>query len=775
MASTIAADQIDRIVWNQHQNPFEVLGPHPVEQDGKKAWAVRCYLPKADAAWVLLPEARKEFEMCNDQHAQFFEAIIDADTDEEKLVNYQIRYKEGPTEYVTYDPYAFKSPEITEFDVYLFGEGKHQRIYEKMGAHVIEKDGVSGVYFAVWAPNARNVSVMGDFNQWDGRQHQMRKGGGGIWDLFIPQLKAGDSYKYEVKNNDGHIYEKSDPYGYQQEARPKTASVVAELDNYDWQDEEWMEHRRQTDPMTQPVSVYELHLGSWMHGHSAEPAKNPDGTDAPVVTVAELKPGARFLTYRELAEKLIPYVKEMGYTHIEVMPIAEHPFDGSWGYQVTGYFAVTSRYGTPEDFMYFVDQCHNNGIGIIVDWVPGHFPKDGHGLAFFDGTHLYEHADPRRGEHKEWGTLVFNYGRHEVRNFLIANALFWFDKYHIDGIRVDAVASMLYLDYNRKPGEWVANEYGGRENIEAAECLKQVNHVLFSHYPGALSIAEESTSWPMVSWPTYVGGLGFNLKWNMGWMNDILDYFEMDPWFRQFHQNNITFSIWYAFSENFMLALSHDEVVHGKSNMIGKMPGDDWQKMANLRALFAYMYAHPGKKTMFMGMEFGQWSEWNVWGDLEWHLLQFDQHKSLKHCIERLNYLYRREPALFTQDFSQEGFEWVDCSDNKHSVVSFIRYDKESDDFILTVCNFTPQPHSHYRVGVPTRGYYREIFNSDAREFGGANIGNLGGKWADDWAFHNRAYSLDLTLPPLSVIMLKLDTQKTENAQLASSARVEAD
>ena len=584
MSPTIASEQIDRIVWNQHHNPFEVLGPHQITQDGKSVWVVRSYLPKADSAWIVLPESRKEYEMKNAQHPHFFEVVIET----EELANYQIRYKEGTHEHVFYDPYAFTSPVLTDFDIHLFAEGNHHRIYEKMGAHPMKQDGVSGVYFAVWAPNARNVSITGDFNNWDGRQHQMRKGSSGIWDLFVPQLKVGDSYKYEVKNMDGHIYEKADPYGFQHEVRPQTASIVADLEQYEWQDEAWMEHRRSTDQMTQPISVYEVHLGSWLHESSATPAKNADGSDAPVVTVADLKPGARFLTYRELAAKLIPYVKEMGYTHIEVLPVSEHPFDGSWGYQVGGYFAPTSRYGTPEDFMYFVDQCHHHGIGILVDWVPGHFPKDKHGLAFFDGTHLYEHADPRRGEHKEWGTLVFNYGRHEVRNFLVANALFWFDKFHIDGIRVDAVASMLYLDYNRKPGEWVANEYGGRENIEAADCLKQTNHAIFSYYPGALSIAEESTSWPMVSWPTYVGGLGFNLKWNMGWMNDTLDYFEMDPWFRQFHQNNVTFSIWYAFSENFMLALSHDEVVHGKSHMVGKMPGDDWQKMANLRSLFAF-------------------------------------------------------------------------------------------------------------------------------------------------------------------------------------------
>ena len=510
-----------------------------------------------------------------------------------------------------------------------------------------------------------------------------------------------------------------------------------------------------------------MHLGSWLNGSSAEPAKRSDGSTEPVVTVADLKPGARFLTYRELADKLIPYVKDLGFTHIELLPIAEHPFDGSWGYQVTGYYAATSRYGSPQDLMYFIDQCHQNGIGVIVDWVPGHFPKDGHGLAFFDGTHLYEYADSRIGEHKEWGTLVFNYGRHEVRNFLVANALFWFDKYHIDGIRVDAVASMLYRDYLRDPGQWVANEYGGREHIQAADFIRQTNHVVFSYYPGVLSIAEESTSWPMVSWPTYVGGLGFNLKWNMGWMHDMLDYFHMDPWFRQFHQNNVTFSIWYAFTENFMLALSHDEVVHGKSNMIGKMPGDDWQKIANLRCLYTFMFMHPGKKTLFMGMEFAQWREWNVWGDLEWHLLQYEPHQKLKHFMSQLNQFYRSEPALYTQDFAQEGFEWIDCSDNRHSVVSFIRWDKDSEDFIVTVCNFTPQPHSHYRVGVPEAGFYQEMFNSDSRDFGGSNMGNLGGKWSEEWAFHNRPYSIDLTLPPLGVVVLKLDRDKTTQAAQA--------
>jgi 1,4-alpha-glucan branching enzyme len=757
MSSTVAPDQVNRIVWNQHHDPFEVLGPHQITQDDKTVWAVRAYLPNADAAWVVCPEERTEYPMQSTHHPHFFECVLER----AELSNYQLRIKEGDHERVTYDPYAFRSPLLTDFDIHLFAEGNHHRIYEKLGAHPTEIDGVKGVYFAVWAPNARNVSVLGDFNWWDGRKHQMRRIGNGIWELFIPGLGAGAHYKYEIKNQEGHIYEKSDPYGFYQEVRPKTASIVADLETYQWQDQAWIEKRRQTDPLTQPISVYEVHLGSWLHASSAEPYIRPDGTEEPPVIVADLKPGARFLNYRELADKLIPYVKELGFTHIEMLPVAEHPFDGSWGYQVTGYYAATSRYGSPQDLMYFIDQCHQNGIGVLVDWVPGHFPKDGHGLALFDGTHLYEHADPRKGEHKEWGTLVFNYSRNEVRNFLVANALFWFDKYHIDGIRVDAVASMLYLDYQRKPGEWVTNQYGGRENVEAADFLRQMNHVIFSYFPGILSIAEESTTWPMVSWPTYVGGLGFNLKWNMGWMHDMLDYFHMDPWFRQFHQNNITFSIMYAFSENFMLAFSHDEVVHGKSAMIGKMPGDEWQKYANLRCLYTYMYTHPGKKTLFMSNEFGQWNEWNVWGDLEWHLLQYEPHQKLKHFVSKLNEFYRSEPALYTQDFSYDGFEWIDCNDNRHSVVSFIRQGKDSGDYVITVCNFTPQPHAHYRVGVPEPGFYRELFNSDSREYGGSNMGNLGGKWADEWSFHGRPYSIDLCLPPLGVLVLKVDRDKS--------------
>ncbi len=765
MSITIATEQIDRIVWNQHHDPFEVLGPHKIENNGKSTWVVRAYQPNAQAISVLLPEQRQEYPMHSVHNPHFFECSLDLP----ELSNYQLRIKEGNHERIIYDPYAFRSPKLTDFDIHLFAEGNHHRIYEKLGAHLMTVDGVKGVYFAVWAPNARNASVLGDFNNWDGRQHQMRRTGNGVWELFIPDLGAGTAYKYEIKNQAGHIYEKSDPYGFQQEVRPKTASIVTDLDNYTWNDGDWMETRRNTDPLTKPICVYEVHLGSWLHASSEEPARLPNGQTEPVVITSELNPGGRFLTYRELAAKLIPYVKELGFTHIELLPIAEHPFDGSWGYQVTGYYAATSRFGSPQDFMYFVDQCHQNGIGVLVDWVPGHFPKDGHGLAFFDGTHLYEHADPRKGEHKEWGTLVFNYGRNEVRNFLVANALFWFDKFHIDGMRVDAVASMLYLDYLRKDGEWVANQYGGREHIEAADFLRQVNHCLFSYFPGVISVAEESTSWPMVSWPTYVGGLGFNLKWNMGWMHDMLDYFKLDPWFRQFHQNNVTFSIMYHYSENFMLALSHDEVVHCKSSIIGKMPGptndpSQWQKFANVRALFAYMYGHPGKKTLFMGMEFGQWNEWNVWSDLEWYLLQYESHQKLKHFMSQLNALYRSEPALYTGDFDHGGFEWIDCNDNSHSVVSFIRRDKESGEFLVIVCNFTPQPHAHYRIGVPEPGFYTELFNSDSYQYGGSNMGNLGGKWTDEWWFHNYPHSVELCLPPLAVLFLKLDREKTAAA-----------
>ena len=743
--ASLSPDLVYSVVENRHSNPFEVLGSHPLEQsNGSSRWVVRAYLPEAEAVWVVRPHDRQEYPMQSVHHPHFFECELPGPEDR----NYRLKVKQNGRERVIRDPYAFKSPLLTDFDIYLFNEGNHHAIYEKMGAHPVTLDGVIGVYFAVWAPNARNVSVVGDFNQWDGRTHQMGLRQGGIWDLFIPELATGDLYKYEIKNQAGHVYLKSDPYGFQQQVRPDTASIVTDL-SHDWQDQDWMERRRQQEPQEQPISVYEVHLGSWLH----------DGMDNPpaegyAVRVSQ-KPEARFLTYRELAERLIPYVKELGYTHIEVLPVAEHPFDGSWGYQVAGHYAPTSRFGTPEDFMYFVDQCHRQGIGVIVDWVPGHFPKDAHGLAFFDGTHLYEHADPRKGEHKSWGTLVFNYARQEVRNFLIANALFWFDKYHIDGIRVDAVASMLYLDYDRKDGEWVPNRFGGNENLEAVDFLRQLNYLIFGYYPGVLSIAEESTAWPNVSRPTYVGGLGFNLKWNMGWMHDMLDYFSQDPVYRKYHQNHITFSIWYAFSENFMLALSHDEVVHGKGNLYQKMPGDDWQKRANLRSLYAYMFTHPGKKTLFMGMEFGQTSEWNCWLDLDWGLLNHESHRQLKQFVTNLNALYKQEPALYTDDFATAGFEWIDCNDAEHSVVSFMRRDRFSGEFVVTVCNFTPQPQPDYWVGVPEPGYYRELLNSDAEQYGGSGSSNDGGQHSHGWDHPRWPHALSLTLPPLGVLVLK--------------------
>jgi len=755
MVQTLTPEQVQQIVDNQHPNPDSILGPHPVEGTSNQ-WVVRAYIPDAEAVWVRLPDAREDYPMHSLYHPDFFECMIER----EQLINYQLLIKHQKGQKVIYDPYACCSPYLSEYDIYLFSEGNHHRIYEKLGAHPTTMQGVTGVYFATWAPHAQRISVIGDFNHWEENQHAMEKRENGIWERFVPEIGAGERYQYAIQGPDGEIDYKSDPYGFQQEVRPNTASIVTNLDAYKWGDQDWLNQRRNQDPLKQPISVYEVHLGSWLQGSVNDPPQSLHGELAPVTMSAE-NHSARFLTYYELAHTLIPYVKEFGYTHIELLPVAEHPFDGSWGYQVTGYYACTSRYGTPYDFMYFVDQCHQNGIGVILDWVPGHFSQDRHGLAWFDGTHLYEHPDPRRGEHKEWGTFVFNYARNEVRNFLVANALFWFDKYHVDGLRVDAVASMLYLDYQREPGEWLPNEYGGRENLDAVTLLRQTHYLLFRYFPGALSIAEESTAWPMVSWPTYTGGLGFNLKWNMGWMHDMLDYFSMDPWFRQFHQNNLTFSMWYHHSENYMLALSHDEVVHEKKHLLGKMAGDEWQKFANLRALFAYMFTHPGKKSLFASMEFGQWREWNEQTPLDWELLEYPFHERLKQYVGDLNRLYRQETALYEQDFSEQGFRWIDCNDHRHSVISFIRRAEEPANFLVIICNFTPQPHSHYRVGVPEPGFYREIFNSDSREYGGSNMGNLGGKWTQEWTFHEQPYSLDLCLPPLAVIIFKLDRAET--------------
>jgi 1,4-alpha-glucan branching enzyme len=624
---------------------------------------------------------------------------------------------------------------LTDLDLHLFGEGNHTRIYEKLGAHPMTRDGVDGTHFAVWAPNASRVSIVGDFNGWDGRAHPMRSiGTSGVWAEFVPGARIGQRYKLEITAKSGAILEKADPFGFAFEVPPLSASIICRID-YDWHDHDWMRERPVFDSwFRRPMAVYEVHLGSW--------ARVPED-------------GERYLTYRELADRLIPYVKEMGYTHIELLPVMEHPFSGSWGYQVIGFYAPTSRFGSPADFKAFVDRCHQNGIGVILDWVPGHFPKDAHGLAQFDGTALYEHADPRQGEHREWGTLIFNYGRNEVRNFLLANALFWLREYHVDGLRVDAVASMLYLDYSRQPGEWIPNRYGGRENIEAIDFMRQLNALTHVEHPGSIMIAEESTAWPSVSRPTYVGGLGFTYKWNMGWMNDILEYVRLDPVHRRWHHQHLTFSLLYAFTENFILPFSHDEVVHGKGSMFGKIPGDDWQKAATLRALYGFMYAHPGKKLMFMGAEFGQGREWNYDRSLDWHLLDRPLHGGLRQFVKDLNGVYHRERALHEVDFDGHGFQWIDCNDSDNSVVSFIRRSDDGGEFVVAILNFTPVPRDGYRIGVPAGGAYVELINSDSEIYGGGNVGNGGVVFTEPIAAHGHADSLRLALPPLGCLLLK--------------------
>lgn len=651
---------------------------------------------------------------------------------------------------------------LSDFDFYLFGQGNHHQIYEKLGAHPIEVEGTAGVYFAVWATHADRVSVVGDFNGWNRTSHPMEKMQVGIWAAFVPGIGVGEKYKFAIKHASGRWVLKTDPYGYQQELRPATASIVTDL-SYPWGDRDWLERRSQINAEEVPISVYEVHLGSWLHA-----SLDQSPTESTAVPVPQ-KTGARFLTYRELADKLIPYVKQMGYTHIELLPILEHPFDGSWGYQVVGYYAPTSRYGTPQDFMYFVDRCHQEGIGVILDWVPGHFPKDEHGLAYFDGTPLYEYGDPLQGEHKGWGTLVFNYGRNEVRNFLVASALFWFEKYHIDGIRVDAVASMLYLDYERAPGQWIPNQHGGRENWEAVQFLRQLNEAIFQNYPGVLSIAEESTTWEKVSRPTQKGGLGFNLKWNMGWMNDTLNYLHINPSDRSNYHGTLIFSIWYAFSENFMLALSHDEVVHGKGHLFQKIPGDDWQKLANLRLLFAYMFTHPGKKTLFMGMEFGQTREWNVNGDLDWGLLDSEPYRQLQQLVRDLHTLYRGEPALYTDDFTNNGFEWIDCHDVARGLISYTRKDKYSNDTIVVVCNFKPNTYQNYWVGVQESGFYRQLVNTDAKIYGGAGMDNPPAIEARQWNSQPWAYALEVTIPSLSAVVFKRAHHAEKVAELSAT------
>jgi 1,4-alpha-glucan branching enzyme len=629
-----------------------------------------------------------------------------------------------------------EAPWLSDYDLYLLAEGKHCRAYEKMGAHIGELAGQRGVHFSVWAPNARKVSVTGDFNGWDPGPNALgSRGATGVWEGFVPNVATGALYKYHIASQyRDYEVDKADPYAFAAEIRPQTASRVWNLDTYSWGDGQWMANRASRNGLGRPISIYEVHLGSWR--------RVPEE-------------GNRPLSYRELAVQLADYVHDAGYTHVEFLPVMEHPFDGSWGYEVIGYYAPTSRFGTPADFMYLVDCLHQREIGVIVDWVPAHFPKDEAGLGFFDGTHLYEHSDPRQGEQPDWDTLVFNYGRSEVKGFLIANALFWYDRYHVDGLRVDAVASMLYLDYGRSAGQWVPNRYGGKENIDALQFLKELNEEVYAAFPDAMMIAEESTAWPMVSRPVYLGGLGFDLKWNMGWMHDTLEYMSKDPIYRRYSQNKITFSLVYAFSENFVLPLSHDEVVYGKGSMVNKMPGDDWRKFANLRLLYGYMWGHPGKKLLFMGDDFGQWNEWNHDSSLDWHLLAESLHSGLRRWVRDLNTFYRGQPSLYEVDFEPSGFEWVDCGDSEGSVISFLRRAKHSTDVTLFICNFTPVPRHNYRVGAPVSGDWREALNSDAVLYGGSGQGNSGRVEAAPLPLHGRPYSLNLTIPPLGVLVLR--------------------
>ena len=625
---------------------------------------------------------------------------------------------------------------LTEHDIYLFKEGSHARLYEKFGCHLTDRDGVAGAHFSVWAPNARRVSVIGDWNGWNAAAHPLavRGDSSGVWEGFVPGVSRGQAYKYRVVSNvGGYEVEKADPFAFSAEAPPKTASRAWNLD-YRWGDAAWMAARGAANALDAPMSIYEMHLGSWQRAD-----------------------GNRLLSYSEIAQPLAEYLRDMGFTHVELMPVTEHPFYGSWGYQTTGYFAPTARYGSPEEFMYLVDTLHQHGVGVILDWVPSHFPGDEHGLVYFDGTALYEHADPKQGFHPEWTSQIFNYGRNEVRGFLVSSALFWLDRYHVDGLRVDGVASMLYLDYARKEGQWVPNRYGGRENLEAVEFLRLLNQAVYRDHPDVQMMAEESTSWPMVSRPVYLGGLGFGIKWNMGWMHDTLKYFSQDPVHRKYHHDQLTFSIWYAFYENFVLPLSHDEVVHGKGALIGKMPGDSWQQFANLRLLYGYMWGHPGKKLLFMGGEFGQRREWAHEESLEWHVLQYPEHAGLQRWVTDLNRLYRSEPALYQVDFEQSGFEWVDCNDSEQSVLTFLRRPRGGGPPVLVACNFTPVPRTNYIIGVPCGGYWREVANSDATLYGGSGMGNLGGVQAAPVAAHGRLHSLAVTLPPLAVVMFKAE------------------
>ncbi|MEN8213123.1 MAG: 1,4-alpha-glucan branching protein GlgB [Pseudomonadota bacterium] len=716
-------EQIERLQNGTHHDPFEFLGRHP-DTDGE---VFRAFMPMAEEI-----ELVGYGKMTRVEGSDLFEAHLDSREAAEIPQHFKLRCSQKTTaaEREFHTPYSF-GPQVGDLDLHLFGQGRHKQAWKFLGAHMRTIDGVSGCLFSIWLPNVQRISVVGDFNGWNGLRHPLRnRGHSGIWEIFIPGLQPGDSYKYEIRSREDHVFLKADPYGQQMAHRPDTTSVIASEDSYTWQDNAWLEQRASSDWQHQPMSIYEIHAGSWRVDDEGE-----------------------FLNFRELAKQLVPYVRDLGYTHIELLPVMEHPLDESWGYQVTGYFAPSSRYGSPDDFRYFVDLCHQQDIGVILDCVPAHFPKDDFALARLNGETLYEHANPKRGEHMDWGTLIFDYGRSEVRNFLIANALYWIEEFHIDGLRVDAVASMLYLDYSREEGQWDPNEFGGRENLEAIAFMREGNEVIHADFPGVITIAEESTAFPMVSRPTSMGGLGYSMKWNMGWMHDTLSYFEADPVHRQHHQDSLTFSQLYAYTENFVLPFSHDEVVHLKGSMLEKMPGDNWQKFANLRLLYTYQMTHPGKKLQFMGSEFGQWEEWNEKASLDWPLLEVDTHKGVSRLVADLNHLYRESPALYYHDFDSQGFQWIDCTDREQSVISFLRHGPEGS--LVVIFNFTPVPRETYRIGVPAAAAYREILNSDSDQYGGSGKGNSGVITTDAVAYMGFEQSIELTLPPLAGLILQ--------------------
>lgn len=736
MLTTTKLYDIFHIVNGEHSDPHTVLGMHEMEEDGRKAVVVRAFLPHAAGITVIdYANKRKKYPMERLHADGFFEVTI---ADREEWFRYQLEYTDADgNTWRSYDPYSF-SPTLSEFDRHLFGAGTHYEIYEKMGGRLMTHEGARGAAFSVWAPNAKAVSVIGDFNNWDARRSPMRRlGESGIWELFLPAAAEGDKYKFHVTQCDGRVVDKTDPYGVYAEVRPNNASVLYPLKRYKWKDRRWMTARRKYDFRAAPMNIYEVHPGSWKRAE-----------------------GNRFLSYTELAEQLIPYVKEMGYTHIEMLPVEEHPFDGSWGYQVTGYYAPTSRYGSPDEFKQFVDACHQNGISVILDWVPAHFPKDDFALARFDGTALYEHQDPRLGEHIQWGTYIFNYGRKEVANFLLANALYWMDIFHIDGLRVDAVASLLRLDFCKEEGQWLPNVYGGSENLEAIEFLKHMNSVIAEREPGALMIAEDSTAWPGVTKKVDEGGLGFSLKWNMGWMNDFLSYIKLDPIYRKYHQNKLTFGMAYHYAENFVLVLSHDEVVHTKSSMIGKMPGDVWQSFANLRLSYGFMMGHPGKKLLFMGGEFAQYSEWSEARSLDWHLLQYADHQEMQAYVKELNHLYAEESAFWAEDFDPNGFQWIECDDAESSIVSFVRRSQEKE--LVFLCNFTPVVHRGFSLGVPQEGVYHERLNSDAARFGGSDVINAVPLQSRAEPAGRCPFQVELDVPPLGMVILEREQPKKQ-------------